>query len=77
VAITAGVAGIAGDSSGAIGRHAHLSLRRIRVAAVPALVPENLAALGELLDVTSAHSVLHRDDLVVRTERTVWTAGRT
>ncbi|MEU8178407.1 hypothetical protein AB0C14_36540 [Microbispora hainanensis] len=46
-------------------------------AAAPALVPEDLAALDELLDVTSPHCVLHRDDLAVRTERTVWAARRT
>jgi SAM-dependent methyltransferase len=68
---------IEGDRSEAIGRYAHRSLQRIRGAAAPALSPEDLAALDELLDVNSPHSILHRDDLAVRTERTVWAARRT
>ncbi|TXS48217.1 class I SAM-dependent methyltransferase [Streptomyces sp. t39] len=68
--------GIEGNRSEAIGRYAHGTLRRIRGAAAPALDPEDLAALDELLDVGSRHSLLHRDDLVVRTERTVWAARR-
>ncbi|WP_210583410.1 trans-aconitate 2-methyltransferase [Streptomyces sp. GESEQ-35] len=68
---------IEGNRSEAIGRYAHRSLQRIRGAAAPALSPEDLAALDELLDVDSPHSILHRDDLAVRTERTVWAARRT
>ncbi|MFJ5774565.1 class I SAM-dependent methyltransferase [Streptomyces sp. NPDC093094] len=67
---------IEGDRSEAIGRYAHGSLRRIRGAAAPALSPEDLAALDELLDTDSPHSILRRDDLTVRTERTVWAARR-
>jgi SAM-dependent methyltransferase len=67
---------IEGSRSEAIGRYAHAGLRRIRGAAAPALSPEDLAALDELLDVNSPHSILHRDDLAVRTERSVWAARR-
>jgi SAM-dependent methyltransferase len=68
---------IEGDRSEAIGRYAHGSLQRIRGAAAPALSPEDLAALDELLDTDSPRSILRRDDLAVRTERTVWAARRT
>ncbi|MEU6431162.1 class I SAM-dependent methyltransferase [Microbispora sp. NPDC046973] len=68
---------IEGNRSKAIGRYAYRSLQRIRTAAAPALSPEDLAALDELLDVDSPHSILHRDDLGVHTERTVWAARRT
>ncbi|MEN3539310.1 methyltransferase [Microbispora sp. ZYX-F-249] len=68
---------IEGSRSEAVGRYAHRSLQRIRGAAAPALSPEDLAALDELLDVDSPHSILRRDDLAVRTERTVWAARRT
>jgi SAM-dependent methyltransferase len=67
---------IEGDRSEAIGRYAHGSLQRIRGAAAPALSPEDLAALDELLDTDSPHSILRRGDLAVRTERTVWAARR-
>ncbi|MBU3863668.1 class I SAM-dependent methyltransferase [Streptomyces sp. 4503] len=67
---------IEGDRSAAIGRYAHGSFLRIRGAAAPALSPEDLAALDELLDTDSPHSILRRGDLAVRTERTVWAARR-
>jgi SAM-dependent methyltransferase len=67
---------IEGNRSQAIGRYAHASLQRIRGAAAPALSPEDLVALDELLDVDSPHSILRRSDLAVRTERTVWAARR-
>ncbi|MER7403709.1 methyltransferase domain-containing protein [Streptomyces sp. NPDC000070] len=67
---------IEGNRSQAIGRYAHGSLQRIRGAAAPALSPEDLVALDELLDVDSPHSILRRSDLAVRTERTVWAARR-
>ncbi|MFJ8463768.1 class I SAM-dependent methyltransferase [Streptomyces swartbergensis] len=67
---------IEGNRSQAIGRYAHASLQRIRDAAEPALSPEDLVALDELLDVDSPHSILRRSDLAVRTERTVWAARR-
>ncbi|MBO8186405.1 class I SAM-dependent methyltransferase [Streptomyces spirodelae] len=62
--------------SEAIGRYAHGSLQRIRGVAAPALSREDLAALDELLDSDSPNSLLHREDLAVRTERTVWAACR-
>lgn len=67
---------IQGDRSEAVGRYAHGSLQRVRGAAAPALSPEDLAALDELLDTESPYSILRRDDLSVRTERTVWAARR-
>ncbi|WP_405791919.1 class I SAM-dependent methyltransferase [Streptomyces sp. NBC_01506] len=60
----------------AIGRYAYGSLRRIRDVAAPALSAEDLAALDRLLDTDGPHSILRRDDLVVRTERSVWAAYR-
>ncbi|MZD09560.1 methyltransferase domain-containing protein [Streptomyces sp. SID5785] len=67
---------IDGARSEAIGRYAHGSLQRIRGVAAPALSPEDLAALDDLLDADSPNSLLHREDLAVRTERTVWAARR-
>ncbi|MEV4750006.1 methyltransferase [Streptosporangium sp. NPDC049248] len=63
--------------SEAIGHYALNALRRIRGAATEALPAEDLAALDRLLDTDGPHSVLRRDDLSVRTERTVWAARRT
>ncbi|WP_440102618.1 hypothetical protein [Streptosporangium sp. H16] len=41
----------------------------------PLLSPaEDLAALDRLFDTDGPHGILHRDDLTVRTERTVWAA---
>ncbi|WP_055564565.1 class I SAM-dependent methyltransferase [Streptomyces atriruber] len=60
----------------AIGRYALGVLQRIRTAVADTLAPEDLAALDRLLDTGSAHSILRRDDLTVRTERTVWAARR-
>lgn len=65
-----------GERSEAIGRYAYASLQRIRDVAAPALDPGDLAALDELLDTDSPNSLLHREDLAVRTERTVWAACR-
>ncbi|MFP8903483.1 class I SAM-dependent methyltransferase [Streptomyces atacamensis] len=67
---------IEGERSEAIGRYAYGSLRRIRGVAAPALGPEDLAALDELLDTDSPNCLLRRADLAVRTERTVWAARR-
>jgi SAM-dependent methyltransferase len=64
------------NRSETIGRYAHAGLKRLRAVAAPALSPEDLTVLDELLDVGSSHSVLHRDDLTVRTQRTVWAARR-
>ncbi|MFB7136376.1 class I SAM-dependent methyltransferase [Streptomyces sp. NPDC056237] len=68
---------IGGARSDTIGRYAHGSLQRIRGVAAPALSPEDLAALDELLDTNSPNSLLRREDLAVRTERTVWAASFT
>ncbi|WP_030922206.1 class I SAM-dependent methyltransferase [Streptosporangium amethystogenes] len=65
---------IEGSRSEAIGRYALATLRRIRDTAAEALPAEDLAALDRLLDTDSPHSILRRDDLLVRTERTVWAA---
>ncbi|MEW9554929.1 trans-aconitate 2-methyltransferase [Nonomuraea sp. NPDC050783] len=67
---------IQGEPGGAISRYAYSSLQRIRGVAAPALSPEDLAALDELLDAGGPDSLLRRADLVVRTERTVWAARR-
>ncbi|MEU1050266.1 methyltransferase domain-containing protein [Streptomyces sp. NPDC005897] len=67
---------IEGARSEAIGRYAYGILQRIRSVAAPALSPEDLAALDELLDTNSPNSLLRREDLAVRTERTVWAARR-
>ncbi|MFJ6659007.1 class I SAM-dependent methyltransferase [Streptomyces sp. NPDC091377] len=68
---------IEGSRNEAVGRYALGSLQRVRGAAAATLCPEDLAALDRLLDTDSPHSVLRRDDLAVRTERTVWAARRT
>ncbi|MET8052495.1 class I SAM-dependent methyltransferase [Streptosporangium sp. NPDC005286] len=65
---------IEGSHREAIGRYALSSLLRIRGAAAQALPAADLAALDRLLDTDSPHSILRRDDLSVRTERTVWAA---
>lgn len=59
-----------------VGRYALESLRRIRNSVTDALAAEDLAALDRLLDTDSPHTILRRDDLVVRTERAVWAARR-
>lgn len=67
------------DSSGneAIGRYALGGLQRLRSAIAETLPPEDLTALDRLLDPDSPHSLPRRDDLTMRTERTVWAARRT
>ncbi|WP_405750893.1 methyltransferase domain-containing protein [Streptomyces sp. NBC_00144] len=60
----------------AVGRYALGSLTRIRGGVAETLPAEDLAALDRLLDTESPHSILRRDDLTVRTERTVWAARR-
>ena len=60
----------------AVGRYALSSLRRLRGSVAQALTAEDLTALDQMLDTDSPHSVLRRDDLTVRTERTVWAARR-
>ncbi|MFV5996311.1 class I SAM-dependent methyltransferase [Streptomyces sp. NPDC056231] len=67
---------IDGSRSKAVGAYALGSLQRIRYSVANALSAEDLAALDRLLDTDSPHSILCRDDLAVRTERTVWAARR-
>lgn len=67
---------IEGSRSEAIGAYALESLRRLRRSIVDTLGPEDLAALDRLLDTEGPESILRRDDLAVRTERTVWAARR-
>ncbi|MGI5439065.1 class I SAM-dependent methyltransferase [Streptomyces shenzhenensis] len=67
---------IDGSRSETIGRYALGTLQRIRGAAAEELSAEDLAALDRLLDTDSPHSILRRDDLSVRTERSVWAARR-
>ncbi|MER7485605.1 class I SAM-dependent methyltransferase [Streptomyces sp. NPDC126497] len=66
-----------GSRGGAVGRYATGVLRRVRGAVADALPPEDLTALDRLLDTGGPHSILRREDLTVRTERTVWAARRT
>ncbi|MET8649707.1 class I SAM-dependent methyltransferase [Nocardia aurea] len=67
---------IDGASNAAIGRYALGTLRRLRHAVADAVSSEDLAALDRLLDTDSSHSLPHRTDLALRTERTVWAARR-
>ncbi|WP_329372412.1 class I SAM-dependent methyltransferase [Streptomyces sp. NBC_00669] len=60
----------------AVGRYALSSLERLRAGAASALPAEDLSALDRLLDTGGPFSILRRDDLAVRTERTVWAARR-
>ncbi|EWC59861.1 putative methyltransferase [Actinokineospora spheciospongiae] len=62
--------------SEAVGRYALNGLRRVRGSVADALSAEDRAALDRLLDTDGPHSILRRDDLAVRTERTVWAARR-
>ncbi|GGP34115.1 class I SAM-dependent methyltransferase [Saccharothrix coeruleofusca] len=62
--------------SEAVVRYALNGLRRIREVVADALPADDLAALDRLLDTDGPHSLLRRDDLAVRTERTVWAARR-
>ena len=57
-------------------RYAEVTLRRLRPALDGSLVAEDLAALDLLLDDDAPESVLRREDLTVRAERTVWAARR-
>ncbi|WP_425824602.1 class I SAM-dependent methyltransferase [Streptomyces fractus] len=65
-----------GSHSEAIGRYATGVLQRIRSATADGLTPGDLAALDQLLDTSGPRNILRRDDLTVRTERTVWAARR-
>ena len=58
----------------AVRRYATLVVRGMRDAFADELPAEDLAALDELLDDPGPEGLARRDDLVVRTERTLWTA---
>jgi SAM-dependent methyltransferase len=60
----------------AAGRYAQASLLRLRSGLDGQLSAADLATLGTLLDGHGPGSVLRRDDLTVRTTRTVWVARR-
>ncbi|MEV0629482.1 class I SAM-dependent methyltransferase [Nonomuraea wenchangensis] len=65
------------SQSEAISRYALGVLQRIRSVVADRLASDDLTALDQLLDTSSPHSIPHRKDLTVRTERTVWAARRT
>ncbi|GAA1780044.1 class I SAM-dependent methyltransferase [Streptomonospora arabica] len=67
---------IDGSRNAAVGRYALGVLQRVRGAAAAELAGEDLTALDRLLDTDGPHSILRRDDLAIRTERTVWAARR-
>lgn len=60
----------------ATGRYAQLSLGRLRDHQADGLSADDLAALAVLLDGDGPESILRRDDLTVRTARTLWVARR-
>ncbi|WP_300008682.1 class I SAM-dependent methyltransferase [Pseudonocardia sp.] len=60
--------------SRSVGRYALTGLGRIRDAVADTLAAEDLAALDRLLDPDGPHGLLRRDDLALRTTRTVWAA---
>ncbi|MFH8484758.1 class I SAM-dependent methyltransferase [Streptomyces longisporoflavus] len=65
---------IDGAHNEAVGRYALTSLQRLRESAADTLSTEDLDTLDRLLDTNSPYSILHREDLAVRTERSVWAA---
>ena len=58
------------------GRYAQASLQRLRSAIDGRIGAEDLATLDTLLDGDGPASILRREDLTVRTTRTVWLARR-
>jgi SAM-dependent methyltransferase len=58
------------------GRYAQASLRRIRSGLDGRLSADDLATLDAILDSDGPDGVLRRDNLTVRTARTVWVARR-
>lgn len=58
------------------GRYAQASLRRIRSGLDGRMSADDLATLDTLIDSDGPDGVLRRDDLAVRTARTVWVARR-
>lgn len=64
------------ESPSGTGRYADGYLRRMRPALDGKLEPEDLDALDRLLATDSNESLLRRDDLKVRVNRTAWAARR-
>jgi SAM-dependent methyltransferase len=60
----------------ATGRYARATLERIRSAVEGRVSAEDLEVLDKLISSDGPDSVLHREDLTVRTTRTVWAARR-
>jgi SAM-dependent methyltransferase len=58
------------------GRYAQVLLRRMRAVLDGRMSADDLSVLDLLIDGDGPDSVLRRDDLIVRTERTVWAARR-
>lgn len=69
-------AGLEGAGDPVVVDYALTSLRRLRESVVDELTPEDLAALDRLLDPEAPGGIAHRDDLTVRTVRSVWAARR-
>ena len=67
---------IKGADNVTVAPYALAALQGIRNAAADALSADDLAALDQLLDTAGPHSILRRDDLAVRTTRTVSAARR-
>lgn len=67
---------VASSPSNNVGAYALAALQGIRDAAADSLSTDDLAALDRLIDTTSPHCILRRDDLAVRTTRKVWVARR-
>jgi SAM-dependent methyltransferase len=60
----------------ATGRYAQVSLRRLRAHLDGLMNADDLATLDTLIDSDGSDGVLQRDDLAVRTTRTLWVAKR-
>ena len=58
------------------GRYAQVSLGRMRSRLADGLSAEDLSTLDKILTGDGPDSLVRRDDLVVRTERSVWVAAR-
>ncbi|WP_017546607.1 class I SAM-dependent methyltransferase [Nocardiopsis prasina] len=67
---------VQGSGDPVIGEYALTSLRRLRESVADKLAPEDLAALDRLLDTDGPGAITRRDDLTVRTVRSVWAARR-
>ncbi len=68
---------IDGSRNEAIARYALSGLQRFRKAVADRLSAAELAEFDQLLDTDHPRSILLRNDVAMRTERTVWAARRT